>query len=295
MKRIPLLWLTLSLVLCALVAMPAHRAMADDETDELEFRVQGTLAAADCTANTISVLGLSIAIGTARIDTTGGVCTDLVVGDQVEAKLASDILNDAGKLKAGRVTPQGNSGSGPRLKGPIQTVNADKSVITLFGLNVAVNNSTQLGGLDDHGSLADDTVDPSQLIVGQFVQVRLAGETPPLLAEEVEIENFTNEVEVEIENEHGIEIHDRFEIEVHNHTLIRTLAAAAPLDGATARRSRTRTFKTRSHGNFTLHGLFSGEARIELRREHNGRQTRAVRVIRIRGDRTGHLRIRLHS
>jgi hypothetical protein len=298
MKRIPLLWLTLSLVLCALVALPAHRAMADNETDELEFRVQGTLSAADCTAQTVSVLGLTIGIGQARIDTTGGVCTDLVplVSQQIEVKLASDIPNaTTGNLKAGRVTPKGSSGSPPRIKAPIQAINADKSVLTLLGLRVNISQSN-LEGMDDHMDASGNVpADPSELIVGQFVQVRLVGSTPPFAAEEVEIENFKNEVEVEVENEHGVEIHDLMEIEVHNHTLITVPAPASPLDGATVRKPRTRVFHTRSHGKFTLRGLFTGEAKIFIERHHKGHKTRVTRVVKVRGDRTGHLVVRLHN
>jgi hypothetical protein len=295
MKRVPLLWLTLSLVLCALVALPAHRAMADDESDELEFRVEGTLEAVDCTAQTINVLGLTIGIGGARLDTAGDVCTDFVVGEQVEARLASDIAGaTSGNLKAGRVKSNGNSGAPPRLKGPIQAISADKSDMRILGKKVDISQG-RLEGMDDSMHPNHNVpADPSQMIVGQFVQVRLVGSTPPFVAEEVEIENFKNEIEVELENEHGVEIHDLVKIEVHNHTLI-TPAAASPLDGATVRRSKTRDFKHKSHGKFTLRGLFTGEAKIIIEREVHGHHNRVGRVVKVRGDRTGHLKVRLRD
>jgi len=294
MKRIPLLWLTLSLVLCALVALPAHRAMADDESDELEFRVEGTLEAVDCTANTIKVLGITIGIGGARLDTSGKVCTDFVVGEQVEARLASDIPGaTSGNLKAGRVKSNGNSGSPPRLKGPIQTITSDKSSMTLLGKKVDISQG-HLEGMDDsmrpnHSVPAD----PSQLIVGQFVQVRLVDDTPPFQAEEVEIENFKNGVHVELENEHGVEIHDLVEIEVHNHTVIAVPAPASPLDGATVRKPKTRVFKAKSHGKFTLNGLFTGEAKLIIKRNVHGHKNRVARLVKVRGNRTGQLKVRL--
>jgi hypothetical protein len=292
MKRIPLRWLTLSLVLCALVALPAHRAMADNETDDLEMRVEGTLEGIDCTAQTANVLGITVGIGGARLDTAGGVCTDFVVGEQVEVKLASDIPGStSGNLKAGRVRSRGNSGSPPRIKAPIQTITSDKSSMTLLGKKVDISQG-HLEGMDD-GMHSENNVpaDPSQLIVGQFVQARLVGSTPPFQADEVEIENFKNEVEVELENEHGVEIHDLVEIEVHNHTLI-TLPAS-PLDGATVRKPKTRTFKAKSRGKFTLNGLFTGEAKIIIKRNVHGHNNRVARLVKVRGNRTGHLKVRL--
>jgi len=296
MKRIPLLWLTLSLVLCALVALPAHRAMADNETDELEFRVEGTLEAVDCTAETIKVLGLTIGIGGARIDTSGEVCTDLVVGEQVRVRFASDIPNaTTGNLKAGRVAPREDSDTRSRLKAPIQEINADKSSLTLLGKKVDISQA-ELEGMDDHMHANGNVpADPSQLIVGQFVQVRLVDSTLPFVAEEVEIENFQNEVEVELENEHGVEIRDLVEIEVHNHTTVTVPAPAAPLDGATVRKPKTRTFKTRSHGKFTLNGLFTGEAKIIIKRNVHGHKNSVARLVKVRGDRTKHLKVRLRD
>lgn len=299
MKRIPLLWLTLSLVLCALVALPAHRAMADGETDELEMRVQSTLVAADCSALTVSVLGLTIGIGQARIDTSGGVCTDLVplVGQLVEVKLASDIPNaSTGKLSAGRVTPQGNSGSGPRIQAPIQAMNVGKT-LTLLGLSVDVSQVEQLGGLDDHGNPADNNVDPSQLVVGMFVQVNLRDSNTPLVAKEVEIENFTNEVEVELEDEHGNLIddhgHNDIDIEVRNHTKARVPSPASPLDGAMVTKQVHRKFHLSSDGKFTMHGLFTGEARFIIERHHGADDSRGARLVKVNGDRTKHIRVRL--
>jgi hypothetical protein len=291
--------LMLSLVLCALVALPAHRAMADGETDELEMRVQSTLDAADCTAQTVSVLGLTIGIGQARIDTSGGVCADLVplVGQLVEVKLASDIPNaTTGNLKAGRVTPKGNSGSGPRIQAPIQAMNVSGKTLTLLGLSVGFSGVT-LGGLDDHGNPADNNVDPSQLIVGQFVQVNLRDSSSPLVAKEVEIENFTNEVEVELEDEHGVLIDDHgkddIDIEVRNHTKAKVPAPASPLDGAMVTKKVTRKFHASSDGKFTLRGLFTGEAKIIIERHHGADDSRGARLVRINGDRTKHITVRL--
>jgi len=298
MKRITLLWLTLSLVLCALVALPAHRAMADNETDELEMRVEGTLDAADCTAQTISVMGFTIGIGGARIDTTGGVCTDLVVTEQVRVKLFNDISSATGKLRAGRVIPTGNSGSPPRIQAPIQAKDASGNTLTLLGVSVDISQGL-LEGMDDHGTDTGNVpADPSQLIVGQFVQVKLAAGTPPFIADEVEIENFKNEVEVELEDEHGVEIHDLsddIEIEVHNHTIARVPAHTSPTDGALVAKKRTRRFHTSSDGKFTLHGMFTGEAKIIVERHHGGKRTHGKRVARIKSDKHGHLRIRLHK
>jgi len=93
--------------------------------------------------------------------------------------------------------------------------------------------------------------DPSQLIVGQFVQVRLVDDTPPFQAEEVEIENFKNGCMSNWKRAWGRDSR-LVEIEVHNHTVIAVPAPASPLDGATVRKPKTRVFKAKSHGKFTL-------------------------------------------
>lgn len=287
--------LIIALAVIAFVALPAHRAVADDETDELEFRVEAPLDAADCTAQTISVLGFTIAVAQAQI--TGGstgTCADLgsAVGQTVDVKLASDITNTAGNLKAGRVDIKGNSNN-LSIKAAIQAM-AGKD-ITLLGRNVDLAGA-ELQGLDDKGI---DTVpaDLSQLAVGQFVEVKLVSSTPPLAAHEVQIENFTNEIEVELLDDNGVDFNDPLDdvdIEVRDHVLVNVPAHASPLDGATVKRSKTRSYHSSSKGSFKLHGLFTGKAKLIIEREHDGQKSRATRLLRIRGDKNKHETVRLH-
>ena len=286
----------MTLVLFAFVALPVHRALADNETDELEFRVEGPLDAADCTAQTISVLGFTIGVAQAQI--TGGstgTCADLssALSQTVDVRLASDITSAGGKLRAGRVDIKGNSNN-LNLKSAIQAI-AGKT-ITLFGRNVNFGGAV-LQGLDDKGI---DTVpaDFSQLVVGQFVKVKLdpAG-LPAFDAKEVEVENFTNEIEVELLDDNGVDFNDPVDdvdIEVRDHVVVRVPAPAAPLDTAAAKRSVTRKYHTSSNGSFKLQGLFTGEAKLIIEREHDGKRTRATRVLRIKGDRIKHEIVRLH-
>src|SRR5689334_7605883 len=71
MKRFTL-GVLLSALLLALAAWAPQRAAADDETGDTEIKIQAPLDAVDCTANTISVLGLTIDISTAAIGDGNG-------------------------------------------------------------------------------------------------------------------------------------------------------------------------------------------------------------------------------
>ncbi len=55
-----------------IAALPAHRAVADDETHDTEIKIQAVLDTVDCAAQTLSVLGLAIDISAATIDTQSG-------------------------------------------------------------------------------------------------------------------------------------------------------------------------------------------------------------------------------
>jgi hypothetical protein len=285
----------IALAVIAFATLPAHRAAADDESGELEFKVEGPLDAADCTAQTISVLGFTVAIAQARISGgSTGTCDDLgaAVGQTVEVELAGDITNAAGNLKAGKVDLQGSSND-LKIKGAIQAI-AGKD-ITLLGRNVDIRGA-ELQGLDDKGT---DSVPANfgQLAVGQFVEVNLVSSTPPLTAHEVEIENFTNEIEVELLDDNGVDFNDSFDdvdIEVRDHVLVKVPAHTSPLDGATVRRSKTRHYHSSSNGSFKLHGLFTGKAKLIIEREHDGQKSRATRRLRIRGDKHHHETVRLH-
>src|SRR6266850_2220624 len=99
MKQIIFRMMTLSSLFLALLAMPAARAVADDEADEIEIKVQARLEAVDCAATppTITVLGLTIDISKAGINSSDDLvtgtltCADLAVGQIVEVKLVSDV------------------------------------------------------------------------------------------------------------------------------------------------------------------------------------------------------------
>ena len=323
MKRTGFLMLSVAAV--AVAAFLAQRAAADDETDELEIKIQAPLGAAACDAAppTITVLGLTIGISAATFegeDHGSGAsqgadddpededgqgpagCAALVPGQVVEVKLASDAV----PLAATAVGQKGSDAGELEIKAPIQAVDATAKTITVLGLKIDVSGA-RLDGADDKDDDANNQpIDLSQLMAGQFVEVKLApGRLPALAATELEVKNFTNQVRVEVDDANGKEVEDEdddgaeiddVDVSVTEFVVVRNSAAGTGGSAALTGPRRVRKvlqFHQATNGSFVLGGLPTGLAKIVVTRVVNGVATGARRGILVRGNVTRTFRVRL--
>jgi hypothetical protein len=266
MKGMAFRLLILSLLL-ALGAFAVRLAVADDETANVEVKIKAPLEAVDCvsTPATITLLGLTIDISLATFDADedGAIltCADLTVGRVVEVDLASDI----GPLSALKIDAEGEDCEDEdcvEVEAPIQAIDPTAKTITVLGLLIDISQAN-LEADDDEGT----PIDLSQLIVGQFVKMKLASNQPPLVATELEVKNFNNAVDLELLDSKGIEVADDVVIDV---TVTATIAPNAPAGALSARTAKAATkvlkFHARSNGRIILHGLPTGSAKIVVTR-----------------------------
>lgn len=233
---------TIGLVLGAIALVAA-----DDESSDIEIKLQAPLDAVDCTpgASMITVLGQTIDINTATIgasndggsdgggsqgddsnqtssgqggenDQGGGDgqgssnggsgqigCAALAAQQVVEVKFASD----AAPLVAAAVDLQGGDTGAPEVEGPIQGVDTTNRTVTVLGYTISVIGAT-LDGADDNSQDGNNQpVTLDQLIVGQSVEIKLdATQLPALVATELQVKNFTNQVTVEVDDSNGQQV-----------------------------------------------------------------------------------------
>lgn len=302
MKGMAFRFMMVSLLL-ALITIVVQFAVADDEAENVKIEIKAPLDAVNCAATppTISVLGLTIDISQAKIE--GGEdsvlsCADLVVGQVVEVKLASDIPNPTtGLLTALEVESEGDECDDDdcaEIEAPIQSVDQNGQTITVLGLVIDISQA-EIDG-DDSEEDGNQAVDPSQLIVGQFVEVKLASTQAPLVADEIEIKNFGNEVEIELVDADGNEIEDDEDdvaIDATVTALVSPTALSPGVKAAAKGGKKVLKFHARSNGSMILNGLPTGSAKIVVTRIHNGRKSTAKSSAKIFGQSTTRLRVRL--
>ncbi len=309
MKGMAFRLMILSVVL-ALGAFVAHLAVADDETEDVKVKIKAPLDAVDCLSvpATISLLGLTIDISKAQFD--GGddegnavaACADLTAGRVVEASLASDLPNSTtGLLSALKLEAEDDECDDEdcvEVEAPIQAVDQNAQTLTVLGLVVDISQAElESDGDEDEDGSGKPPVDLSQLIVGQFVEMKLASSQLPLAATEVEVKNFNNGVEIEPVDKNGDEVADEdddVEIEV---TVTTTVAPNPPAGAASARNSKNTKkvfkFHARSNGHVILNGLPTGSAKIVVTRIHNGSKSKGKSSAKVQANTTQQLRVKL--
>lgn len=299
-------------------AVTGRAALADDETRDVTIQIAAPLEAADCSASpaTITVLGLVIDVSAASIETqntvaptpvptpqpgddgthshSGGVtggqptgcyyycppsptvtpqatvsCGSLVIGQTVEVKLTGD----AAPLTAVEVRQDGSAVE-PEIQAPVQAIAAQS--IMLLGLSIDISGAG-LDGADDSGE-SSQPIDPTQLVIGQFVEVKLASTSAPLEATALELKNFTNRLILDLSDADGNAINDvdangnsldDIQVDVSDMVIVETSAGI----NATAPPSR-QWKRVRLHvdtpGSLSIGGLPTGAATIIVRRLHDG-------------------------
>jgi uncharacterized protein DUF5666 len=293
MMRTTFALLGATVLLMSLIVLP-QRASADDETDQVEIKIVAPLEAVDCAAMppTITVLGLSIDVSTANIESgddaesdgedgtppAGSGCAALTVGSSVEVQLASDTA----PLVATGVDANADD-SEVSIAAPLQGVDATNHTITILGFTIDVT-GVNLEGADDD-AMSTQPIDVSQLMAGQFVEVKLASNQPPLTATDLEVKNFTNGVDVEVDDEEGEAVgdtEDDVDVDVEETVVVQNPA------GSPRRVKKTVHFHIASNGHFQLSGMPTGRAKIIVTRAtstgHKGVSVKpnTLRSVRVR-------------
>jgi hypothetical protein len=289
-------------LLLALGAFAVRLAVADDETEHVKIKIKAPLDAVDCVATpaTISLLGLTIDISQATFDDDedGAIftCADLTVGRVVEASLASDI-GPLSALKLEAEDEECEDEDCVEVEAPIQAIDQTAGTITVLGLVVDISQADLEADDDEEGTGTKPPIDLSLLIVGQFVEMELASNQPPLVATELEVKNFNNGVEIDPIDRDGNEVEDEdddVEIQV---TVTATVAPNAPAGARSARTAKAAKkvfkFHARSNGRIILNGLPTGSAKIVVTRIHNGSKSTGKFSATIQANTTQQLRVKL--
>jgi hypothetical protein len=298
-------------LLLALGAFAVRLAVADDETENVKIKIKAPLDAVDClsTPATIILLGLTIDISHATLDgddddEDGAVftCADLTVGRVVEASLASDI-GPLSALKLEADDEECDDEDCVEVEAPIQAIDPTAGTITVLGLVVDVSQAN-LGANeeddDEEITGGKPPIDLTQLIVGQFVEMKLASNQPPLVATELEVKNINNGVEIDLVDSKGNEVEDDDDDVDIQVTVTATVAPNAPAGARSARTAKVPTkvfkFHARSNGRIILNGLPTGSAKIVVTRIHSGSKGTGKSSANIQANTTQQLRVKLrHS
>lgn len=279
--------------LLVLTAFAVRLAVADNGDDGSEIEVKAPLEAVNCASvpPTITVLGLNIDIGAATIDRgdddeegAGGVvnCASLTIGRVLDVELASDLPNTTtGLLTALKVDAEDDECDEDdcvEIEAPVQAVDTTGRTITLLGLVIDTSAADIEGDEDGEDDNGGQPPAPTTLVAGQFVQVRLASNQPPLAATEVEIKNSGTGIEVEIEDQNGNPIDDDQDDIVVQGTV--KLAPVKPAAGAAKQAAKgggkkAVTFQAQGKGRMVLKGLPPGSVKLVVTRIKNGRKSSA--------------------
>jgi hypothetical protein len=289
-------------------------AAAGDESKDVAVRIQANLEAASCTATppTVTLLGATIEVTNAKFEigdesddddddgpSIPGACSGLVLGALTEAKL----VDDQDPLTALKVEQgEDDDHDGTELQAPLQEIDPASGQITLLGLKIDASTAALDGAgddCDDHDDDDDDSEPPldlGQLVPGQFVEVRLdEAKLPALVATRLEVKNFDNQIEVDLEDEHGEDIDD------DSPTVAVNAAVTVLVRVPTGKGKATRTVRQTVHlnqsasGRFILRGLPKGLARIQITREVGGTKWAARRNLKVVPNTTRTVRVRLHK
>jgi hypothetical protein len=132
------------------------------------------------------------------------------------------------------------------------------------------------------------------LIVGQFVEVKLASNQPPLTATEIEIKNFATGVEIDVVDASGNDVDD----DDDDVQIVVTLSPTPPAAGTSktsksVKGKKTLTFTARSKGHTVLSGLLAGRAKLLITRIHGGHKSSAKSSTVVQPQQTTHVVARL--
>ena len=262
---------------------------ADDETDDTSNTIQATIDAVSCasTPQTITVLGINVDI-TAAIFNGGSAtsCATLQVGRTADLRL----INDVAPLVAATLSTSG--GGNVQLQGAIQAIDGVAQTVQILGVTISTVGAEVDGADDDSGDGTTQAIDPTQLIVGQFVNVELdEGQLPSFVAKKLEMKNFTNQVDVEVDDSNGNpidDVSDDISVAADDTTVVTTPAG-------TNTKRKVVHLHTSAKGSFTLSGLPTGRAKVTVKRVVNGKSHKKTARVDVLGNSAAPVKIKLRT
>lgn len=276
--------------LCLTVMLIFSNVTLADGSGDLEIEITAPLTAVDTTANTITVLGLVISVpasalngnnggnndgqngnddgqnGDAGDDNGGGSGTPVTLasfapGTLVTVKLSSDVA----PFTATELRDEGAYSDHIKIKAPLQAVDAVAKTVTMLGLIIDVSTANFEGSNDDDSQTVTTTV--ADLAVGQSAEVTLdAGKLPALVATHIEVKNFTNQVDVELDDQNGNQVGDDSQDTTVD--VVQQVIVTNPLTGKKLKKTLHIHTMTRT-GKISLAGLVPGRAKLSVK--HNGK------------------------
>ena len=135
-------------------------------------------------------------------------------------------------------------------------------------------------------------------MVGQSVEVTLASNVAPLAATEVEVKNFTNQLQIDLTDPDGNPVGDVgvdgkpvTDVQVD---VVQTVPVPTPAAGTSSESGpKVLRFHTGSNGRVTLRGLATTRARIFVTRVHDGVTFVSRHIVRVRPNTARSVRVRL--
>ncbi|HLX60355.1 MAG TPA: hypothetical protein VKX17_03640 [Planctomycetota bacterium] len=243
-----------ALIACLSFSFATLRA---DDGKDLEIQISAPLQAVDAVNNTVTVLGLTIAV-------PASVLTDGVAAGQfVTIHLASDTA----PLAAVSLSLSGAYASAVTVQAPLQAVDGSANTVTLLGLAIDISSAAICGCNDNSTQTTPCPV--SALTAGQSAEVVLdSSKLPALAALKVAVKNFTNQVGVVLCDGHGNEIADP------NGTSINVTQSLKVKDSLSGKMSHktVNLHSTTTGGDLSLAGLAPGRATFTITR--NGKTFR---------------------
>jgi hypothetical protein len=249
----------------------------------LEVKVQAPVDAVDCSATppTISMLGLTVDISKAGFNKREcgrtPACADFTPGQVLKVKLAGETPDSSTNLLTAtsidEMWERGFKCNPPdvKLTAPLKTVNSGGTNVTVLGLAIDISHATLI---TDN----DQLIPAAQLVPGQFVELLLASNQPPLTAKLLEAQTFTSQVNVLVVDQKGNPINDGTLKDVQAVVTVKS-------------KKKVVTFRTVSNGSFSLSGLPAGQAKIAVTRVNNGRKSKASSTVAVNPKSTQHVRI----
>jgi hypothetical protein len=212
-----LVWLLLPVLA---FGMNAARGDDDEESDSVEIKITAAIQAVDTAGNpnTIKLLGLTIAVPPSALkgeqgdessdeenDSDDGNAINLLSQLSIGQNVTVVLTGDTPPLTASELKIPHPYEQRVVIQAPVQSIDTTAKTITLLGLKIDTSQAIIVGTENDEDMPASNVT----LMVGQNVEVVLdPAKLPNLVALTLKIENFHDQVEVDLENQDGSPIAD---------------------------------------------------------------------------------------
>ena len=252
-----------------------------------EIKVQAPIDVIDCTAKTVTLLGLTIDISTARfegdrehegkdldkVNCEDLTCADLKVGQVVKVELISDIPDPTtGFFKATEIEREDCDDDEVKIAAPLTSIDAGTGTVIVLGLTIDISIAIIT---DDN----DKTINADELIAGQYAEIDLDSTKLPLLsATRLEAQDPISHVQVKLLDKKGKPL-----------TAVGNVKADVTIKGV----KKSLGISATGTGTFQLASLPAGKAKIVVTHVLNGQTSKASASVKVKTRQTQQVNLRL--